>query len=210
MNPLSGSRHNLPQSPFPMTPSVALRALFEQVRSFRQLVAAGRHVDVHAHFQGPIRPPRRGASRPMGDPVFNAVADYASKLIARSGLLTIRNGLDDRGRLDENGRLTRTMFAAEHALAMDLARVADDVPLREREVLARGILALAAFWCDRSELEGLGTPHAHPLLGRRPSDTVGRVLWDHAATVLAPPAKRSGGGRLGNDMGIDIGIGRGA
>lgn len=161
------------------------------------------------HFHGSILPPLHRRHGGMGDPVTAAVADYASKVLARSGLLTVRNGLDERSRLDEYGKVNRAMFTIEHALAIDLGRVASSTPLRLREARARAVLALAAYWCDRSQLEGLQALGSHPLLGARPTDALGRVLHDHAASALAgwQPKAPKGSGRLGNSAGIDFGIG---
>lgn len=194
----------------PLTPVVALRNLFEQLRSYEAISAQGNRLDVYSHFPGPILPPARHMTRPMGDPVLDAIAQYASWVASRAGLLTTRNQLDERHRLNEYGRLTRHLFTTEHALAVDLERVAPDLSLRDREKAARAVLALAAFWCDRCELIDLDSPSAHPLLGILPSDRVGKVLYDHAKDALRPAKKKVTGapkkGRNGEVV-IDLTIG---
>lgn len=168
----------------PLTPTVALRSLYEQLRSFEELTARGNRLDIFVHFAGAIRPPARNVSRPMGDPVFDAIADYASKVIARAGLLTSRTSTDERNRFDEYSRMSRQVFTAEHALAVDLVRTVPDLTLRQREVAARAALALAAYWCDRDSLTGLDKASSHRLLGDRPIDPIGAVLHQHALQAL--------------------------
>ncbi len=188
----------------PMTPSVAYRALFEQMRTFESYAQAGKSTDVYQHFVGPITPPVNGTRRPIGDPVFDSIADYASKVVARAGLLTSRSLGEENVRLQEYGQMTRSMYAVEHALAIDLCRVASDISLRRRHTCARATLAVAAFWCDRSELLRLGEKGTHTLLGGRPADEIGIVLWEHAVIALSPPTKPTSGGGLGNDNSGDL------
>lgn len=171
-----------------MTPSVALRALFEQLVRFEQAHNAGDDVDVIEHFEGPILPPQSHLRRPIGDPVFEAIAEYASFVISRAGMLTNKDDADPDLRLQEHGRITRSLFAIEHALAIDLARIAPEIPLRRRQAHARATLAVAAFWCDRPELIRNDGPPANVLLGLRPEDPAGAILWDHAMLALASGA----------------------
>ena len=193
-----------------MTPSVALRALFEQMRTFGSFAKSGKSTDVYQHFVGPITPPVKGTRRPIGDPVFDSIADYASQVVARAGLLTSRSLGEEPKRLDEYGQLTRSLYAVEHALAIDLGRVAPDISLRRRHTAARATLAVASFWCDRNELLRLDEKGTHPILGGRPDDEIGIVLWEHAVIALTPPTRpSSSGGGLGNDSDIDLSIGIG-
>jgi hypothetical protein len=185
-----------------MTPSVALRRLWEQLDSYRKLTQDGARIDVFRHFLGPITPPSRESRPQIGDPVAEAVAEYSSTILARAGHLTTRQGLNDQERLQTYGRLTRRLFTSEHALAIDLGKLAPTMPLRRRECGARATLALASFWFDRRVLEGIALRGAHPLLGKRPSDVSGRTLYDFAESALQYSKEPKSGGALGQNSGI--------
>ncbi len=165
-----------------MTPTVALRRLYELLLSYRSLSLTGQRPSTFVHFTGTICPPRRHVTLPLGDPVFDAVADYASKVVARAGLLTSRPG--NAPEFDQYAVTSRQLFTIEHALAVDFARTTPDVSIDDREAYARMTLALAAYWCDRCELTGLGGLGVHPLLGLRPTDSYGAALYDHAIAAL--------------------------
>ena len=198
------SRVTIP-SALPMTPSVALRRLWEQLDSYRKLSANDARIDVYRHFSGPITPPGRVPLH-IGDPVAEAIAEYGSTVLARAGHLTTRQGLNEQERLQTYGRLTRQLFTAEHALAIDLGKVTPTMPLKSRESAARATFALAAFWFDRRSLDDLQHHTAHPLLGKRPKDPSGKTLWDFAESALRPPRPATSGGGLGQDAGIGRGI----
>ena len=123
----------------------------------------------------------------MGDRVFDAIADYASKVASRAGLLSIASGPQSAKSMEAYALIGRHLFTIEHSLAVDLGRTTPDVSIHERDRWARASLALAAFWCDRPEL--LFPPDEafdsyDPLLGKCPSDAVGAALHDHAETAL--------------------------
>jgi hypothetical protein len=185
-----------------MTPSVALRRLWEQLDSYRKLSANGDRIDVFRHFSGPIAPPSAGNRALIGDPVAEAVAEYTSTVLARAGHLTTRQGMSEKDRLEIYGRMTRLLFTAEHALAIDLGKVSPTISLKTREAAGRATFALASYWYDRSGLTDVDGRSAHPLLGRRPGDTTGKTLFDYAELALRPPRLPRGGGALGNDAGI--------
>lgn len=185
-----------------MTPSVALRRLWEQLDSYRKLSLNGARIDVFRHFSGPIEPPSPIRHAPIGDPVAEAVAEYTTTVLARAGHLTTRQGLSEQERLQTYGRLTRQLFTAEHALAIDLGKVAPTMALRAREGAARATFALASYWYDRRTLEGIQSRSGHPLLGIRPIDASGKALFDFAEAALMPPAPPKKGGSLGADTGI--------
>lgn len=209
-SPSGSGRRGVVAAGLPMTPSVALRALLEQLQGYRRLLDSGVNVDLFLHFSGPLTPPIRHQTRPMVDPVIDAIAAYASAVVGRAGLLTSQLGTSEASRLENHGRLTRQLFTVEHAVAIEFARNAPSMALRPREVAARAVLALASYWCDRDELLGLGTHDGHPLLGHSPEDAVGHVLFEHAVLALAAPERpRSGGAaqeNSGPDLGIEIGI----
>jgi hypothetical protein len=171
----------------PMTPSVALRALFEQLGAWDSLTRSGRRVEVYEHFIGPVTPPRRHSGRAIGDPVFDAIAEYAALVVGRAGLLTNRLRSLNRDSLGHYERMSRAIFAYEHSLAIDLGRVAPEIALRTRHLSARAVLSVAAYWCDRCELLDIGGNGVHALLGARPDEPVGAVLWEHAVLSLTPP-----------------------
>jgi hypothetical protein len=185
-----------------MTPSVALRRLWEQLDSYRKLSVNGARIDVFQHFSGPITPPSGTARLQIGDPVAVAVAEYTSTVLARAGHLTTRQGLNEQERLQTYGRLTRDLFTTEHALAIDLGKVTPKLSLRGRESGARATLALAAYWFDRRTLQDIQSTTAHPLLGKRPKDVGGQTLWDFAEAALRPPREPKSGGSMGHEAGI--------
>lgn len=169
-----------------MTPSVALRALFEQLNAYEQALVEARPADIDEVFVGPILPPHLHLRRPIGDPAHEAVAEYASFVIARAGQLTTKDTGDEGLRLEQHRRLSARITAAEHSLAIDLARLAPEIPLRGRQAHARAIWSLAAFWCDRRELIRSDGPAANELLGKRPTDEAGSILWEHAMLAMTP------------------------
>jgi hypothetical protein len=185
-----------------MTPSVALRRLWEQLDSYRKLVANGAQIDVFQHFSGPIGPPSSVHRPVMGDPVAEAVAEYTSTVLARAGHLTTRQGISEQERLASYGRLSRQLFTAEHALAIDLGKVTPTLSLKLRECAARATFALASYWYDRRSLPGIEVRSAHPLLGTRPDDASGQTLFDYTSAALVVPRSPQGGGSLGPDTGI--------
>jgi hypothetical protein len=185
-----------------MTPSVALRRLWEQLDSYRKLVANGEQIDVFRHFSGPITPPSPTHRPVMGDPVAEAIAEYTATVLARAGHLTTRQGTSEHERLAAYGRLSRQLFTAEHALAIDLGKVTPTLSLKLRECAARATFSLAAYWYDRRNLLGVETRAAHPLLGIRPSDSSGQTLFDYTSAALEMPRSPRGGGNFGADSGI--------
>jgi hypothetical protein len=195
------TRVTLP-SALPMTPSVALRRLWEQLDSYRKLTNNGARIDLFRHFSGPITPPSPTNRVSIGDPVAEAVAEYTATVLARAGHLTQQRGQNEEERLQSYGRLTRQLFTAEHALAIDLGKVSPTVSLRARETGARATFALAAYWYDRGVLQGIESRSTHPLLGNRPTDAVGKTLFDFAEAALRPPKEPRGGGALGQDTGL--------
>lgn len=176
----------------PMTPSVALRTLHAQIESYWTREIIDPEIDLYMHFDGHVRPPRPGTRRPVGDPVFDTISNYASMIAGRENLLVVAPNPEPVIEVEETDRTTRVMFALEHSLAIDLSRNYPDSPLTNREAAARATLALAAFWCDRKELTGLRDRDAHPLLGTRPNDAIGAVLYDFAVTALASPQGQLG------------------
>ncbi len=176
----------------PLTPSVALRTLCEQVQEYEGLIESGAvypgsTVTLASHFAYPLSPPASGERRPIGDLVYDAIADYASKVLSRQGLLSTASNDDPERRARRHVQLTRELFAFEHALAMGLLRLFPDSSLVLREHAARVTLAIAAYWCDRDQLDFCDDGFSHPLLGERPSDTRGQVLFDHAIDALDQP-----------------------
>ena len=173
----------------PMTPPVAFRRLYEQLRDYAALARQGYRVDVLLHFRGPITPPTPRSTLTIGDPVADCVAEYAARVASRAGLFASEyvphTEAEERQLLDEWALATRGLFTFEHAVAVDLARVAPDLSLRERETAARAVLSVAAYWYDRANLVGRGEESAHPILGLCPTDAVGIALFDHAEHAIA-------------------------
>jgi hypothetical protein len=167
-----------------MTPSVALRSLNSQIHTYRTREIVDPEIDLFMHFDGPITPPYQGLRRPVGDAVFDTIANYASMIAGRDGLLVSHSPGDSPIVLDVADRSARGMFALEHALAIDLARTYPDALLKDREAAARATLGLAAYWCDRLKLNGLSETCAHNLLGTRPDDAIGIVLFDFAEAAI--------------------------
>lgn len=163
-----------------MTPSVALRCLHAELRHVAHLLndpARARVTDVGSAFQGHLRPPIPGTRAPIGDPAGDAVAAYASRTLAAAGLLGPRGDLD---------QLEREQRATEHALAIDLARVNPGLCAAEAGIAALITLTTAAYWTDRDQLEAVEPQTAGPvdrLLGARPDDVRGRVLFDAAMSA---------------------------
>lgn len=162
-----------------MTPAVALRRLWEQLDSYRKLTAKGVEIDVFQHFPGPISPPRSGKRPLVGDPVYVAVAEYISAVLGRAGAIGVAS---DQRRVD---RYSRLLFTIEHALAIELEKVAAGMSMHDREAAAQITLSLASFWLDRTHLARLNAEAAHPLLGVRPADAFGKVLYDNAFEALS-------------------------
>lgn len=174
-----------------LTPSVALRVLTEQIQHFEALLEAGSvQPSSHAlltHFSYPLPPPGMGVKRSVHDPVLDAIADYASKVLALQGLFVAGTRME---RLDRTARqvlLTRELFAFEHALAMGIAQLFPNSSLVLRENASKGTLAIAAFWCDRHQLVFAKDGFSHHLLGERPTDERGQVLYDYAIDALDLP-----------------------
>ena len=163
----------------PITPSVAFRALHDQLRIYLDRFTVAPGFDMYLHFDGPITPPRPGTVRD-DSAVTGAITEYISKHAARSAALAA-------GEIALHGRLTRAMFVMEHSVAIDLGRNYPNELLREREVHARRSLAVAAFWYSQSDLGGIGVSGSHPVLGLRPVDQLGRSLYDFAAAAFRPP-----------------------
>lgn len=175
----------------PLTPSVALRTLVEQLQKFEEfmkqgVVRRGSVVTVYTHFDYPLPPPSRDVRRPIGSPVYDAIADYASKLLARQGLLSATED-NSESRLQRHTQLNRELFAFEHALAFGLGRLFPEASLHLRENAARCALGVAAFWCDRNELVFTTAGLSHPILGERPDDEQGQVLYDFALDAFDAP-----------------------
>ena len=163
-----------------LTPSVAFRALHDELRIYLESFTVAPGLDMYLHFNGPITPPRPGTTRD-DNAVTAAIVDYTGKHSARDSAL-------EAGHIALHGRLTREMFVMEHAIAIDLGRTCPNRPLRERETFARRSLAVAAFWYSQDDLSGIGVSGSHPILGLRPPANLGCSLYDFAAASFPPAA----------------------
>lgn len=176
----------------PLTPSVALRTLVEQLQRYEEFVKKGfvrpgSTINIYVHFAYPLPPPTPGLRREIGSAVYDAIADYASKLLARQGMLSALGEDDAEYRVSRHTQLNREIFAFEHALAFGLQRLYPEASLVLREHAARCALSVAAFWCDRDRLLFADNGLSHPILGDRPIDERGRVLYDRAIDAFDAP-----------------------